>query len=302
MTTPRYDVVGVGYTTVDHVALAPLPGRDTKLELPFIPREGGGPTATAMVTVARLGARARFIGIMGDDDRGAFMRRELEAAGVDTRHARVVPGAASQFSFVLVDPGTGERTILWTRNGLPPLRATDLERDHVTAGRVLHLDTHELTVASCAAAWARDAGMKVVLDAGTPRAGILGVVPLVHYCLCAESFLAAMTGERDRVVASRRLLAMGPEVVITTLGARGALVVTGDEVFESPGYAVDVVDTTGAGDVFHGAFDYALLQGWDLHRMVDFANAAAALKCRAPGGRSGIPTVEEVRALQGHGT
>lgn len=292
------DVVGVGYTTVDHLAVAPLPERDTKLELPGIPREGGGPTATAMATVARLGARARFIGIMGDDERGSFMRRSLEEAGVDARFARVVPGADSQFSFVIVDPASGERTILWTRNGLPPLAASDLDPAWVTAGRVLHLDTHELAVAPRAAAWARDAGMAVVLDAGTPRAGIGETIALVRYCLCAERFPAAMTGRADLVAASREILALGPEVVITTLGARGALTVTRDEVFESPGYRVDVRDTTGAGDVFHGAFDFGLLQSWPLRELVDFANAAAALKCRSAGGRAGIPALEEVQALR----
>jgi sulfofructose kinase len=298
----EFDVVGVGYTAADFLGTVPhFPRPNTKLELTTFRREGGGPTATAMVTVARLGGSACFIGKMGDDDLGSYMRRELEREGVDTSSVRIEGGASSQLAIIMVDATSGDRTILWTRGTLAHLKPEEIERDWITAGKVLHLDTHELPVARQAAGWAREARMKVVVDAGTPREGTEDLVPLVDYLICSERFPRDFTGIENPLDAARKLLEMGPPVVVTTLGPRGAFAATKAGELVSPGFMVPVVDTTGAGDVFHGAFSYGITQGWEIPRTLDFANAAAALKCRALGGRQGIPRREEVDSFLASG-
>ncbi len=140
-----FDIIGLGYSAVDYLGIVPhMPEIDTKLVIEQFTRQGGGVTATAMVAAARLGARAAFIGAVGDDDLGDFTVHELAEENVDMSHVVRVPGASSQFSFIMVDKATGKRTILWTRSDVPPLDPAALDRDFITSCKVLHIDRHEV--------------------------------------------------------------------------------------------------------------------------------------------------------------
>lgn len=296
MENRRFDVVGLGYCAVDYIGMVPeYPALDDKMQLTEFTRQGGGPTANAMATVARLGGRASFIGKVGDDDFGRFIVEQLGAYGVDTGPVVVEPGASSQFSFVVVDRDTAKRTIFWTPSGMR-LGADEIRREDVVAGRVLHIDNHHAQAALRAATWAHDSGMTVLMDAGTLREGTEELLEHTDVLIASTKFARQYTGTEDPERAAQLMFA-GRRLSAVTLGDKGCYWVTSEGMRYQPAFAVKAVDTTGAGDVFHGAFSFGLSQGWDFARTMGFASAVAALKCTRFGGRAGIPTMAETMAF-----
>jgi ribokinase len=297
----RFDVVGIGYSSVDYLGIVPHypPDADEKTELLEFSMQGGGPTATALVTLSRLGAKTAFIGKVGDDDFGDFMLRELQREGVDTSMTLIERGTRSPFAFIIVERGTGRRTILWTRSTASELSPMEVDMALATSARMLYLDGLQMTASIEAAKLARRKGITVFLDADTVWERSEELIKLCDVVIASKSFARQFIGYDDRKEAIKRILSLGPKVVGVTLGEEGCLCSDGAEIVHEPAFKVEVVDTTGAGDVFHGAFAYGMLSGWDLKRIARFANAVAALKCRKLGGRAGIPTFEEVRDFLG---
>jgi sulfofructose kinase len=296
--THRFDVVGVGYTALDYLAVVPrFPQENLKLEIGEFLVQGGGPTATAVVTARRLGLGAAFIGKMGDDDFGRCMLTELEGEGVDVSRVVVERGGRSQFAFIMVDRNTATRTILWTRGGLEQFTAEEVDCGLVEGARGLLIDSLEPAAALAAARAARTAGVPVVIDAGTLREGVRELLPLCDYIVASELFAEQISEGGDHVDALERIMEYGPEAAVVTLGERGCVALTESGLLEVPGFEIDAVDTTGAGDVFHGAFIFGLLEGWDIERVCIFSNAVAALKCRRLGGRAGIPDLGETMSF-----
>jgi sugar/nucleoside kinase (ribokinase family) len=294
------DVVGLGAATVDYLGLVPHhPEPDTKLAMREFSRQGGGLAATALVAVARLGGSARYLGKLGEDDFSREILAGLAADGVATDAVVIRPDARGRFSFILVEEGSGRRTILHTGHGPASLTPEELCREAVLSGRALLVDTSDPDSARRAAAWARAAGRPVLLDGDRYHPEARDLPAQVDYAIVSHGYATAYTGEADPAQAARLLDGTIPGVAVVTAGARGAYAVLPDGFFHQPAFPVPVVDTTGAGDVFHGAFLWAVLRDWDPRRCLTFAAAVAALKCRTLGGRAGIPTLAETLAFLG---
>jgi sulfofructose kinase len=288
------DVVGLGYTALDYLGVVPhFPLENRKLELRRFIIQGGGPAATAVVTARRLGLKASYIGKVGDDWFGACMQDELRKEGVGISSVIVEPGASSQFAFIMVDECTAERTILWTRGSVSGIRPEEVDRELVASARALLVDSLEPEAAQTAALTAREHGIPVLIDAGTLREGVEALLPLCDYIVASEVFAEQISGGKGLEEALRVIFSYGPHAAVVTLGEAGCVALCGDGMIEARGFKVKAVDTTGAGDVFHGAFLFAVLQDWDLYRAMVFSNAVAAMKCRRLGGRSGIPGIGE---------
>ena len=293
------EVVGLGYAGWDYLGIVPGPpvfDADT-MTLAGFARCGGGPAATALVALARLGAKVGYLGVLGDDESGRRALADLRREGVDTSQVVVRAKARSHTCLVLVEAGTGRRSILCDRGTLGDLSLTDANRRYIAQAQFLHLDGQFMPAAIRAARWAQDAGLRVCLDANRPRHRLDELLPLVDVLITSTSFPAAYTGHDDLPRAMRALRALGPETVVVTLGSEGCAYLKNDQPVHVPGFAVKVVDTTGAGDAFHGAYLFGLLQGWEAAEIARTANAVAALNCRALGGRGGLPTLAEARAL-----
>ena len=289
-----FDVLGIGYSAMDYTGIVPrYPDLDEKVELTRFARQGGGPCANAMVTVARLGGKASYVGRMGDDDFGRFMLDQLRAEGVDTSQVVIEPGAQSQFSFIVVDADTGKRTIFWTRSEIPSLGAEEISREHVLSARVLHVDGHDLLAAAEAVIWANEAGIPVVFDGGTARGGSDLMVDHADYAVVSHRFARTFTGEDDPEAGARKLFRGRHRLAAVTMGDAGCVYVTAEGTFYQPLFEVDVIDTTGAGDVFHGALSFGVSKGWPIPESIEFASAVAAVKCTELGGRMGIPSLPE---------
>jgi sugar/nucleoside kinase (ribokinase family) len=297
----RCDIVGFGLNSVDLLAVvAEYPASDTKQRLQRFARLPGGQTATALVTCARLGWRASYIGSFGDDELGGLSRDSLVDEGVDVAGSRVVAGATNEFAIILVDARTGERTVLWDRPPALMFASSDVDHDMVTAGRMLIVDGLDTAAAAEAARVARRRGIPTVIDIERVRPGTADLLANVDAIIAATEFPALFTGYDD---LGRALAAIGREsgaaVVCVTLGREGSLTWSCGREMRTPAYPVDCVDSTGAGDAFRGGFAAACLRSpdGDLEDVLRYANAVAALNCRALGARGAIPRPGEVEQL-----
>lgn len=299
-------VVGLGHSNWDYLAIVDaMPVWDSPGTVPMHEFSGcgGGPVATALVTLARLGASTGYIGLLGDDEIGQYCLNGLQQENVEVVRLRIQPGVRSRLTLVLVHAATGQRSFMSNDGTAGRLELTEADRTYIAGARILHLDGHQIEAATQAARWMHEAGGMVVLDAYRLRAGMDELIPLVDVLIANESFPTAYTGCPDLESAAQSLLARGPSVVVATLSERGCVCFTAGSRLDVPGFQVPVVDTTGAGDAFHGAFIYGLLQGWDLGRTAAFANAVAAINCTALGGRTALPTLAQVEAfLRAHGS
>ena len=219
---------------------------------------------------------------------------------MDISAARTVPGATNQFAVILVDGRTGERTVLWDRDPALTVEPADVPRDAIVSGRILIVDCHQTAASAQAARYAREAGIPTILDVEKVRPGIADLLQNIDAIIAAQEFPAALTGHEQ---LGRALEAIGREfgaaIVTVTLGAEGTLTWCRGREIRTPGFQVDCVDSTGAGDVFRGAFAAGCLKSTDeeLEDVLTYANAVAALNCRALGSRGGIPTPDEVEQL-----
>jgi sulfofructose kinase len=304
-----FDVVGLGLNSVDLVAVvAEYPANNSKQPLQRFARLPGGETATAMAVCSRLGWRAAYVGSFGSDDLGALSRDSLSSEGVDISGSRTVAGATNQFAVVTVDARSGDRTVLWDRDAALTMLPAHVSREVVTAGRILLVDYHETAAAAQAALYARQAGRATVIDVERVRPGIVELLQHIDAIIAAEGFPEELTGYGS---PGRALEALAREfnapLVCVTLGAHGSLALCGGREIRTPAFRVDCIDTTGAGDAFRGGFAAGCLRAAaarmagksdvSIEDVLVYANAVAALNCRALGARGGIPTADEVEQL-----
>jgi sulfofructose kinase len=296
------DVVGLGLNAMDTICVVDrFPESKTKSPIRQVRFEPGGQVATALATCSQFGLTTRYIGSVGNDGPGKAQLQSLLDSGLGTDFVRIVEGATTQVAVILLENGVGERTILWHHDPLLHYPAEHLQLEMVRAARILHLDGCDSAAALRAARWAREGGIPVVVDIDELYdASTEELLRTTDYLIAADDFSRSLFGEIPADDAVRAMKnRFGCSVAGITLGDRGAVFVEGNRVFHAPAFTVPVADTTGAGDVFHGAFIYGLLQSWNLEDVACFANAAAALKCTKIGARRGIPSLMDALQLAG---
>lgn len=299
-----WDVVGVGASCVDHVCRVPVfpeaGGARAKVRLRSESRGTGGQTATALATCRALGLTAKYVGVVGQDDNGESICRDLTARGIDTADVAHTSDAPTATATLLIDD-EGERIVLWHRDSRLAFEPGALPRRALETARLVHVDDVDEPAAIEAARIASRAGVPTTcdLDHLTPRSDEL--LALITVPILAEHVPAQLTGEANIERALRALRQRHPGLLVVTLGSRGAAALSGDTFLCVPAFRVQTVDTTGAGDVFRGGFICAFLSGFPVPEMLRFANAAAAVSCSRPGAMSGIPTLTETREILENG-
>ncbi len=294
-------VTGIGQCSFDFLALVDAyPPADTKKEILEWHEQGGGPVATALVALSRLGVECSFHGIVGDDDAGDKIRRSLVEEAVDASGLVMRETSSSQVAFIAIEKETGRRTIFWKRPTGRPLRGEELGAGFLEGSGMLLLDGLMAEVSLFAARKARGRSVPVMLDAGRMRPGMIELAMLSDYVVGSEEFARDLGWEPTSEALFLGLEELGVKVLTITLGGRGSVTVSSEgEYFQTPAFKIGTVDTTGAGDVFHGGYIYGLLRGWNLGKTLTFASALAALKCTKVGGRAGIPRLDEVAKFIG---
>jgi len=298
----KFEVIGLGSSTVDILSLVDhFPAREEVQQAQAIVLDGGGPVATAMVTLARLGARVAMIDAIGDDWRGQFVRDGLQRERVATDYLRVIEGSSSSASTIMVRRRDGKRSIVFAPGVGADLTGADVPPDLIAAAQFLHVNGRHWDVCLQVCRQARAGGVKVSFDGGAQRyrPAMRELVPVTHICIVARDFAEKYTQNQDMWEAGQHLLAEGPELVGITDGTRGSWIFPqGESPFHQPAFLLPaVVDTTGCGDSYHGAFLFGLLRGLDLRRSATLASAVAALNTQHLGGREGLPSYEQAAAF-----
>jgi sulfofructose kinase len=291
-----FDVVGMGLNSVDFLVLVPeYPASNSKLRIRRFEKSGGGQVATALVALSRWGTRTKYIGKVGGNELGQYALESIHQAGVEVSSVTVESQASNQFATIIVDGKSGDRTILWDRDDRLKYHDGELRKEDVCSGKILHLDGHDIRAALQCARWAREEHIPVIIDVDKVESLTPELIKDIDFVVTGSRFPTLFTGISDREKALLELQKHISGFLCTTLGSEGAMALVEGEILYVKGFKMDVVDTTGAGDVFHAGFVYGLLHNWDLEKILQFANAVAALKCRELGGRKGIPTLREVQ-------
>ena len=296
MSKRALQVFGLGQCSLDCLGeIEVFPPPDVKCEFSDRVIQGGGPVATALVALSRWGLSCSFAGMIGDDLFGRMIRASFAEEGICTDGLVVREGFLSQFAFIAAEPAQSRRTIFWQRPTGLEIRPDEIDIDAIRQVRVLHTDGLFMEATLFACRTARQAGIPVVVDAGTLRDGMLDLARLSDCFIASESFARALTGEDHPLDACRVLSALGPRVAGVTLGGKGYVVLHGRNVIQKPAYPVRAIDTTGCGDAFHAGFIYGLIQGWDVKKNLDLGAWAAARVSLRMGGRSGIPSLSDLK-------
>lgn len=297
----QVDLVGLGLNATDTlISVSQFPTPDSKTTVRSLTVQPGGQVATAVMACQRWGLRTRYIGKLGDDSAGTVHRKAFAEAGVETL-LTAVPNCSNAQSHILVED-RGERTVLWHRDSRLAIEPAEVNRDWIVNARALLVDGCDTAAAAQAAKWAREAQVPVIADLDQVYPNIERLLESVDYLIVSRDFPERISGKHDLRESLLWLQSrFGCRLTAATLGTDGVLAWGGKQVYYSAAYRVDVVDTTGAGDIFHAGFIYGLLQNWPLQRNLDFACAAAALNCTASGARGGIHTVENIEALMENG-
>jgi len=298
---PLVDLVGVGLNATDTlIPLASYPERGSKMEYRSETVLPGGQVASTVVACQHWGLQTRYVGKLGDDAAADLHVRAFAQEGVETQIV-TVPGGVSPQSLILVD-GSGERTVLNRRDDRLVLQPEELCREWIENARALHVDGHDTAAATLAAGWAREAGIPVIADLDELYPGVEELLARVDYLIVSRDFPCRLMQTQHLEAALRGMHErFGSVLAAATLGPDGVLAFDGRGFHHRAAFRVPVVDTTGAGDIFHAGFIYGLLQGWELDRQLDFACAAAALNCRAQGARGNIASVQEIERLMAEG-
>lgn len=290
----QFDIVSFGICAVDFLGLVSrYPQSGEKIPLEAFSKQGGGLAGTALTAAARLGARTAYIGKFGRDEYSRFLLDEFQKDGVDVNHVILADGAQPPVSFIHIEEGTGERRIAryWQEFDLQP---EELDRAVIQNCHILFLEHHFVAAGVAAAKWVKETGGIVVIDAERQVSKFEEILHVADYIIVSHDFAAQQTGSGNPEKAAHLLQQKYGGVVVVTAGEMGAFCRTSESVFYQPAFQVNVVDTTGAGDVFHGAFMVGLIENWPLPKILEFSAAVAAMKCRGFGGRTMIPSRKEV--------
>lgn len=290
-------ICGIGACVMDTLFKIPsYPAEDTKMRASDSKLAGGGPVATGLVAAAKLGEEASFIGNLSDDNGGVFLKKDFEKYGVSTENISIFSGYRSFSSVIWLSTEGTSRTCVFDKGNLPPLELTNSQLSELKSCDLLMVDGNELEAAITAAKFVRECGKEVLYDAGGQYKGVERLLPHVDYLIPSKEFALGHTGCESVEDAAKKLFETYlPKVVVITCGKDGGVYFDGKEICSYPIYPAKVIDSNGAGDVFHGAFAAGLMKGFDPYKCCHFASAVSALKCTGVGARESVPTFECVK-------
>ena len=290
------DITGIGANVFDTLfRLDRFPVEDKKQQALSVTESGGGPCGTGLVTAARLGATAAYIGFCSDDRAGQFLRGDFQWYGVNVDHMTAIPNTLAFTSCIWLADDKASRTCVYHRGTVPPTQLDAQAAKAIRDSRILMVDGNDLDAAVAGAKVAKAAGTLVLYDAGGQYPGVEQLLTLTDILIPSEEFALGHTQTDSVEKAAEKLWEMySPKVIVITQGKRGGILYDGNQVMTYPAFPVKAVDTNGSGDVFHGAFAFALTKRWSYEQCCIFSSAVSALKCLRVGARNGAPTYEAV--------
>lgn len=295
----QIDVVGLGASTIDIITLVDhFPDKRETQQALDTTIQGGGPVATAMVTVSRLGGKSLTIDSIGDDWAGTLVLQGFLSEKVNADYMEIRRGCTTSISNILVSARDGARAIMFLPGSVPELSLSEAQKSVIRSAKIVHLNGRHWNACLEVVNLAKDSGVQISFDGGANRfrPELRMLIPLTDICIAAKDFAEKYTGLRELSKSAESLLREGPEIAVVTDGTNGSWVCTkGGLSFHQPAFLFpETVDTTGCGDSYHGAFLTGLLKGFAVEKAAIFASAVAAMNSQHLGGRSGIPRFDEV--------
>ena len=290
-------IVGIGANVFDTLYNIPTyPTEDTKMRATASKTAGGGPVATGLVAAQKLGEDTAYVGVLSDDNGGKFLKGDFEKYGVNTDFIEIKSGYRSFASILWLCADTATRTCVYDKGDIPPLVLNETQKQAIRDAEILMVDGNEMDAAVEGAKIARENGVKVLYDCGGLYDGVEKLLALTDIMIPSEEFSLGHTGCKTAEEAAKKLYeTYSPEVVVITQGKKGGIIYDGKEIIAYPIYPAVVVDSNGSGDVFHGAFAFAVTAGYDYPKCCHFASAVSALKCSGVGARESAPTFAQVK-------
>ena len=290
-----FNIVGIGANVCDTLLTIPTyPKEDTKMRASATVQSGGGPCATGLVTASKLGESCAFIGNLTDDSAGTFLKTDMEKYKVSTELIEVKKGYSSFISTIWLSEESASRTCVFFKGNVPSTILSDKQKKAIVDAEILMVDGNDLSAAINGAKIARESGTKVLYDAGGLYEGIEELLKLTDILIPSEEFALGHTKAETAEDAAKFLFEeYSPEVVVITQGKNGGIIYDGQEKKEYPAFLVDAIDSNGSGDVFHGAFAFAVTRGMNYYDACVFSSAVSALKCTKVGARKAVPSYKE---------
>ena len=256
---------------------------------------GGGPVATGLVAASKLGEDTAYIGVLSDDNGGDFLKKDFVKFGVDTSLVKIQSGYRSFASVLWLCGDTATRTCVFDKGDLPPLELSETQIQAVKEAELLMVDGNEMEAAVKAATVARENGTKVLYDCGGLYEGVERLLALTDIMIPSFEFAVKHTKTETVEDAAKKLYSLyNPEVLVITMGSKGGVMFDGKEFTYYPVFKVEVADSNGSGDVFHGAFAAAYIKGFSYLNSCYFASAVSAIKCKSVGARESVPDYNTV--------
>ncbi|HJX36539.1 MAG TPA: carbohydrate kinase family protein [Dehalococcoidales bacterium] len=290
------DIIGIENPVMDFCTLMEkMPERGGFAKLKDYSWQGGGNVGSGLVAAARLGAKCGIVGLVGEDYFGQFCIDDFKRHNIDTSHLLKDADSATSFCICVAETATMERSFIAKGGTRRQPTQKEIDKDYIATAKYIHLGPMgEASVQ--AAKWAREKGIPVVDDAGYFEQTTEANTGLIDYFVGSRHYYNGLFKDENYEKNCKAVQKRGPKTVVFTLGAKGCVGLDGDKYFEIPAFKdVPIVDTTGAGDVFHGAFIFGLLQGWDAEKTSKFSSAVSAIKCTRLGGRASIPDYKTVQ-------
>ncbi|MCL5071028.1 MAG: carbohydrate kinase family protein [Actinobacteria bacterium] len=293
----EFDIAGFGITTLDYLCIVDkISNYRSQSVISDVRYTGGGCVSTALVTATRLGAKTSLITCLGNDWIGKEILKELKKENINCDNIEFLDNITSTFSFIQVSKRHGKRAISFYPGSGSYLKFTNKTREIIKKSKVLLLDGVLPAEDVKAAKFAQQNNIKVMLDCNMILNGTRELLPHINYLITSESFLYEFFKTKKIKESLKNLYKeFKPEILVTTLGNKGSVALVDQELIKIGTFDVDVKDTTGCGDVYHGAFLFGILKNWNIVNIMKFATAVSSIKCMHYGGRIGIPDFEKTK-------
>lgn len=296
MSEKEFDCIGIGLSPYDFTMLVEShPKPDSKHVALEMYQGGGGPVPNVIIALAKFGCNTALITTMGDDYFGRSVYQEFEKFNVDVSGFKLDPDFESLHAHITVDQSDGRRAIILSTNDLPKILMAQVPENNLERTKLITLDSRISPEIIDMVKVAKDAGAKIMLDAGSVQPHLEELLPLLDYPIVSYPFVQQYFGHTNVLLAAKTLVESGATIAGVTMGNRGSVLANETEALEIPAFQVEAIDTTGAGDLYHAGVLFGILQGWDLKPTGQFASAVSALGCLSLGARSRIPDLWEVR-------
>ena len=294
-TLQKYDCIGIGLVTLDRfMLLNQYPKPDEKLEAVKSVITMGGPVANATSVLGRLNCKTAFCGKIGNDEAGKIILREMSNCNIEISAVIIEDSFATPEAHIWVDGYAGSRNVVLYRDRSVSLRSDELPFDLLKNSAFLLIDGRDTEANLKAAAVVRENGGRVVAGFGSLRARMDELLKVCDYLIVSNKFVRQLNPNASIENVLMRLFSEGLKLAAVTTGERGCIWIDKDGIQRTPAFKITPLDTTGAGDAFHGAFTYGLLKGWENAKCIEFASAAAAMTCTVIGGNGGFAAENDI--------